>query len=100
MWSFLGTLIGAFVSIGTVVFVEYLRRPSLKLSKEDPPPDARYHPPGSRPATDMRTLRVKLFNKPLTWWAKWMVRAVGRWTDVGPAAQSLCLLSYLRLLLR
>jgi len=72
--AFLSTLIGALVSIGTVVFVEYLRGPSLELSKEDPPLDARYDPPGSRPAMDMRTLRVRLFNKPLPWWAKWMVR--------------------------
>jgi hypothetical protein len=75
MWSFVGTLIGALVSIGTVVFVEYLRRPSLQLSKEVPPLDARYDPPGSRPATETRFLRVKLLNKTLSWWAKWMVRA-------------------------
>jgi len=75
MGSFFGTLIGALVSIGTVVFVEYLRRPRLELSKEDPPLDNKYDPPGSRPATEMRALRVRLFNKTLPWWAKWMVRA-------------------------
>ena len=56
-------------------FVEYLRRPRLELSKEDPPLDNKYDPPGSRPATEMRALRVRLFNKTLPWWAKWMVRA-------------------------
>ena len=75
MWSFLGTLIGALVSIGTVVFVEYQRRPRLKLLKEDPPLDNRYDPPGSRPATDVRFLRVKLFNQTLPWFARWMVQA-------------------------
>jgi|SRR5215469_10589949 len=75
MWSFFGTLIGALVSIGTVVFVEYLRRPSLELSKEDPPLDNKYDPPGIRPATEMRSLRVRLINKTLPWWAGWMGRA-------------------------
>ena len=75
MWSFFGTLIGAVVSIGTVVFVEYLRRPSLELSKEDPPLDNKYDPPGSRPATEMRFLRVRLSNKTLPWWASWMGRS-------------------------
>jgi hypothetical protein len=79
MWTFLSTIFGGFVSIGAVVFVEYLRRPSLELSKEDPPLDARYDPPGSRPATEMRSLRVRLSNRTLPWLARWMLR--------GPALQ-------------
>jgi hypothetical protein len=71
MWSFQGTLIGALVSIGTVVFVEYLRRPSLQLSG-DPPFDNPYHPRGRRPATEVRFLRVRLLNKTLPWWAGWI----------------------------
>jgi hypothetical protein len=75
MWTFLSTIFGGLVSIGTVVFVEYLRRPSLELSKEDPPRDARYEPPGSRPATEMRTVRVILSNRTLPGFARWMVRS-------------------------
>jgi hypothetical protein len=75
MWSFFSTLIGALVSIGTVVFVEYHRRPKLELYREDPPRDARYDPPGSRPATEMRTLRVRLVNETLPWFARWMAAA-------------------------
>jgi hypothetical protein len=75
MWAFLSTIIGGFVSIGAVVFVEYLRRPSLELSKEDPPLDNRYDPPGSRPATEMRSLRVEVSNETLPWFARWMDRA-------------------------
>jgi hypothetical protein len=75
VWGFVGTLVGALVSIVTTVTVEYLRRPSLTLSIEDPPLDLRYDPPGSRPATEMRSLRVKLFNKTLPRGARWMVRS-------------------------
>ncbi len=75
MWGFIGTVIGTLVSIGAVISIEYLRRPSLRLSIEDPTHDARYDPPGSRPATEVRTLRVTLCNKTLPRWAKWMVRA-------------------------
>jgi len=74
-WTFLSTIFGALVSVSTVVFVEYLRRPSLTLSIEDPPRDARYNPPGSRPVTDMRSLRVILSNRTLPGFARWMGRS-------------------------
>jgi hypothetical protein len=72
MWAFLSTIFGALVSIGAVVFVEYLRRPSLEL-KENPPLDLKYDP-GSRPATEIRSLRVILSNRTLPWFARWMLR--------------------------
>jgi hypothetical protein len=75
MWTFLSTIFGALVSIGTVVFVEYLRRPSLTLSRGDPPLDARYDPPGSRPAAEVRFLRVILSNRTLPEFARWMTRS-------------------------
>jgi hypothetical protein len=79
MWAFLSTIFGGFVSIGAVVFVEYLRRPSLTLFKEDPPLDNRYDASRGFPATEMRFLRVRLLNRTLPWFASWMVR--------GPALQ-------------
>jgi hypothetical protein len=65
---------GAIIAVLIAVGVEYLRRPNLKLLIEAPPQDIQY-PAGSRPARDVRYLRLKLFNKPLPGWARWMVRA-------------------------
>jgi hypothetical protein len=73
MWGLIGAIIGGFVSIGTAIAVEYLRRPNLILSIEKPPCDRTYGP--NAPATNVRFLRVKLFNEPLPSWAEWMVRA-------------------------
>ena len=36
MWALLSTIFGGIVSIGTAIFVEYFRRPSIVLSNEDP----------------------------------------------------------------
>lgn len=77
MWQFLGVIFGALVSIGAVIVVEYLRMPSLYL-KHEPPNDVEY-PAGKFPATHVRSLRVRLHNKMLPSWVKWMVR--------GPAVQ-------------
>ena len=73
MWALLSTIFGGFVSIGTVVVVENLRRPSLQLSKEDPPfPDQKYPP--DAPATEARFLRVILSNRTPLWFARWVAR--------------------------
>ena len=69
----IGAIIGILGSIGTAIFVEYLRRPRLRLSIEKPELDNRYPP--QRPAQVARFLRVYLENKPLPRWAGWMVRA-------------------------
>jgi hypothetical protein len=73
-WPFVSTMFGGLVSIGAVVLVEYLRRPNLALSKEDPPLEHKYDP-ASRPATEMRSLRVNVSNRTLPGFARWMVRA-------------------------
>ena len=76
MWEFLGVVFGAFVSIvasvGTVVWVEFLRRPRLYLERAQPT-GADYSP--DFPATHVRSLRVRLQNRRLPSWAdRWMVR--------------------------
>jgi hypothetical protein len=81
MWEFLGVVFGAFVSIaasvGTVIWVEFLRRPSLYLERAEPN-EAEYQPP--MPATHVRSLRVRLHNRKLPRWADW-------WTVREPALQ-------------
>jgi hypothetical protein len=81
MWEFLGVVFGVFVSIvasvGTVVWVEFLRRPSLYLERAEPN-EAEYQPPV--PATHVRSLRVRLHNGKLPRWADW-------WTVHEPALQ-------------
>jgi hypothetical protein len=76
MWEFLGVVFGAFVSIvasfGTVVWVEFLRRPRLYLEHAQPT-EVDYSP--DFPATRVRSLRVRLHNRRLQRWAdSWMVR--------------------------
>jgi hypothetical protein len=76
MWEFLGVVFGAFVSIvasfGTVVWVEFLRRPRLYLERAQPTA-VDYSP--DFPATRVRSLRVRLHNRRLQRWAdSWMVR--------------------------
>ena len=63
----LGISIGAILAILFTMWVEYLRRPRLRLSIETPPHD--------HPNHQFRCLRLKLSNKPLPWWARWMLRA-------------------------
>jgi len=72
MWEFLGVIFGAIVSIvasvGTVIWAERLRRPSLYLELVQPS-DVEF-PPG-KPASHVRTLRVRLHNRKLRPWADW-----------------------------
>jgi hypothetical protein len=65
-------IVGALIAIVITITVENLRRPELELSIERPPRDGTYQ---HAPAVNMRSLRVRLVNKPLPNWARWMVRA-------------------------
>jgi hypothetical protein len=74
MWSiFLGAVLGLLTSLGVAIAVENWRRPRLALSIETPPHDASY--PDTSPARGVRTLRIRVLNKPLPSFWKWMVRA-------------------------
>src|SRR6266496_2881372 len=78
MWNIIvGAIIGAVTSISTAIWIEWLRRPRLSLSMETPPLDIKWS--GPKPAQEARYLRVRLFNKPLPAWIRWM--------DRGPALQ-------------
>jgi hypothetical protein len=59
------------------IFVERMRRPRLELSIEQPY-DGPWPP--SAPVRAMRSLRLKLENRPLPWWARW-------WMSPTPALQ-------------
>ncbi len=69
MGSFLAVILGAVVSMGIAILIEYLRRPSLTL-EIDQPVDFQ-----ASDATAMRSLRVKLSNRTLPLWARWTLRA-------------------------
>jgi hypothetical protein len=89
----IGAIIAILASIGTAMFVEYMRRPRLSLSIEHPAWDMAYPPQhpvkvqasgafgasgpsgASGGVSAARFLRVYLENKPLRWWAAWMVRS-------------------------
>jgi hypothetical protein len=73
MWALLSTIFGGFVSIVTVIVVENLRRPSLQLSKEDPPLPDQTYPPGG-PFTEARFLRVILSNRAPPRLSRWVSR--------------------------
>jgi hypothetical protein len=66
-------VVGGVITIVTAVFIEYLRTPSLGFSIESPPLDVIY--PENRPAREVRYLRLKLSNKPLPSWLRWLQRA-------------------------
>jgi hypothetical protein len=76
VWNLIaGAIIGIFGSIGTAIAVEILRRPKLTVSIEQPPLDNQYPP--SRPAQNVRFLRVKLkyLTNPYRIGQQWMLRA-------------------------
>lgn len=64
---------GGVITVLTALCVEYLRRPDLRLSIEEPPCDVPYHD-GAHPARDARYLRLILRNDPLPRFARWMQR--------------------------
>ena len=66
-------IVGAVIAILVATTIEYLRRPKLELSIESPHLDV-YYPPGY-PATNARYLRLRLANRPLPWFARWMLRS-------------------------
>jgi hypothetical protein len=65
-----GILGGGIITIATAIFVEWLRTPKLELSIEDPPHDV---PNDQQP--EKRHLRVRLRNKPLHPYFRWMLRS-------------------------
>jgi len=89
MWGLIaGALIGTVTSALVAIWIEYLRRPFLQLSIETPAIEqARKQGAGAETG---RYLRVKLFNKPLPGWVRWMVRE--------PAAQCRAAISFRHLL--
>lgn len=70
MVTILGAIIGAVIAALVTITVEYLRKPSLDISLADPGID-NYD---NRPARLKKALRLKLGNRSLPWWAKWMSR--------------------------
>jgi hypothetical protein len=67
----LSVIIGGLITILTAIGVEYLRRPRLTLSIEDPPLDL----PSPDGKNMRRNLRLKLHNASLPFGARWMQRA-------------------------
>jgi hypothetical protein len=63
---------GAVIAILIAIGIEFLRRPNLQI-EIDAPQDAEYS--DQYPAQKSRYLRVRLFNKPLPRWARWMLRS-------------------------
>ena len=85
----IGAIIGTITSIITsglvAMFVEFMRRPRLKLLIEpplDPPP---YNPPRNN-VSEARFLRLIVHNEPLPGWVRWMLR--------GPALQCKAAISF------
>jgi hypothetical protein len=64
-------LIGAILAILTTIAIERLRKPSLRIYSA-PPRDREYAE--GKPASLMRYLILRLVNKPLPWYARWMSR--------------------------
>jgi hypothetical protein len=83
--TIIGALIGAAFSIGTTIFVEYLRRPSFRFAIEAPPLPPQLYPP-DYPYQSARYLRILVTNKPLPRFAKWMMRL--------PAVQCRAIISF------
>ena len=77
-----GAIIGFIGSIGTAVWIEWLRRPHLELSVEQPPLEINYM--ANMPAQNARALRVRLSNRPLHPWVRWMARGPALVHDVLP----------------
>jgi hypothetical protein len=68
--TILEIVLGAIIAILMTIVIENLRKPKLEL-RIAPPRDDSYQ---NRPANDVRFLGVKLYNKPLPKWARWMSR--------------------------
>jgi hypothetical protein len=68
----IGAIISILTSAAVAIFVEFMRRPRLKLSIETPTHE---NAPPPQPIREMRTVRVWVSNETLPGWAKWMERA-------------------------
>lgn len=68
--TIIGVVLGSIIAILVTIFIENLRKPSLKL-EIDPPVDLVFQ---NQPANLMRVVRLKVRNNPLPSWAKWMSR--------------------------
>jgi hypothetical protein len=62
------TLFGALLAIVIIIVVEHLRSPVLTMSFE-PPLDFTPRPPPFQ--SDWRSLRIRVLNQSLPWWANW-----------------------------
>jgi hypothetical protein len=61
MWQVLQVVSGGIITIGTAVLIEYLRRPRLQFSIEEPPFEEPFGE--GLPARDRRNLRLMLSNR-------------------------------------
>lgn len=68
--SILEVVLGAIVAILLTIWIENLRKPRLEIDIV-PPQDKNYE---NRPAKKARFLYLKITNKPLPWWSRWMSR--------------------------
>jgi len=68
--TIIGVVLGSIIAILVTIFIENLRKPSLKL-EIDSPVDLEFQ---NRTANLMRAVRLKVRNSPLPSWAKWMSR--------------------------
>ncbi|MCL5961247.1 MAG: hypothetical protein M1358_18390 [Chloroflexi bacterium] len=71
METAIGIILGGIITILTTISVENLRKRRLALQIGSPA-DGNYQ---NRPARKARFLHVKVLNKSLPWWAKWMSRS-------------------------
>lgn len=62
---------GSLISIGFVIWMEFVRQPHLKISIP-PPADINYQ--GGRPAQRMRSLRLSVSNANLPFLLRWLMR--------------------------
>lgn len=73
--SFIGTLVGAVVSIATAIFVEYYRRPKIKLDIETPPLEHNWEDAPRAGVRQIRFLRLIVSNETLPSFLRWMSRS-------------------------
>jgi hypothetical protein len=69
----IGAFLGASLSFFANIFIEYKRKPKLCFEIEEPPNDFTFNIK-SAPAKNARFLRVKLINKSMPKWLKWLDR--------------------------
>ena len=68
--TILGAIIGSIMAGLIIIWIEILRKPRLELNLMDPV-DMTFQ---NQPATHMRALRVKLTDKSIPRWIRWMYR--------------------------